>query len=66
MKPVRIVLQIIGLVVALAGLLWLGQGAGFIRWPASSPMVGDTTWVTMGAGIAVVGLLLILLGRRMR
>jgi hypothetical protein len=46
------------------GLLFVGQGSGFIPWPASSFMISQTRWVYYGGAIAVVGLLLILLAHR--
>ena len=32
-------LLIVGIVAVLMGLLWVGQGAGVIHWPASSFML---------------------------
>jgi len=46
------------------GLLWVGQGAGLIHWPASSFMIDQRPWITRGAILAAVGLVLILLSRR--
>lgn len=66
MRRLRPILSIAGLATALAGIFFMLQGLGIIAWPASSMMVGDQVWVTMGSGIAVVGLFLILLGRRLR
>jgi hypothetical protein len=45
------------------GLLWIGQGAGLIPWPASSFMIDQRPWVTRGAILAVVGLSLIAAAR---
>ena len=53
-----------GIVVLAMGLLFVGQGSGFIPWPASSFMISQTRWVYYGGAIAVVGLLLILLAHR--
>jgi len=58
------VLMLIGIAALAAGLLFVGQGAGYIRWPASSFMISDMRWVYYGAAIAVAGLLLIGLARR--
>jgi uncharacterized membrane protein YidH (DUF202 family) len=58
------VLFILGLVAILVGLLWVGQGAGLVHWPASSFMIDQRPWVTRGAILAIVGLVLILLSRR--
>jgi hypothetical protein len=55
----RLVLLVVGVAAVLMGLLWIGQGAGLIHWPASSFMIDQRPWVTRGAILAVVGLLLI-------
>jgi hypothetical protein len=46
------------------GLLWVGQGWGIIDWPASSFMIDQRPWVTRGALLAIVGLILIAASRR--
>ena len=55
----KMALQILGALCVLAGLLWVGQGAGVIHWPASSFMIDERPWITRGAILAVVGLALI-------
>ncbi|MGA2818417.1 MAG: hypothetical protein ABSE67_19425 [Xanthobacteraceae bacterium] len=57
-------LTIIGIIILAAGLFFMGQGAGLIRWPAESFMISATRWVYYGGGIAVVGILLIVIARR--
>lgn len=64
MGIVRIVLQIVGILALLMGLLWVGQGLGYIHWPASSFMLDQRPWATRGALLAVVGVALVLIGRR--
>jgi hypothetical protein len=54
----------IGIILLLAGLTFAGQGMGYIPWPAESFMINETSWVYYGAGIAGVGLLLIIIARR--
>jgi len=61
MKPV---LLIVGIIALLMGLLWIGQGAGFVHWPASSFMIDQRPWALRGAILAAVGLVLILFARR--
>ena len=58
MQPLRVV---VGLVLALAGLVWVGQGVGLIR--GSSFMVGDVRWAAIGAIVAVAGLAVAWSGR---
>lgn len=62
----RPILVVVGVIMALMGLLFIGQGLGYIHWPASSTMLDQRVWADRGAAIAVLGLLLILVARRMR
>ena len=61
---VRRVLVAVGVLMALMGVLWIGQGLGYVRWPASSFMLSQRVWADYGAALAVAGLLLILTARR--
>ena len=62
----RSIVMIVGVIAALMGLLWIGQGMGIVRWPASSFMIDQSPWITRGAILAVIGLALVLLARRIR
>lgn len=55
---------ILGILATLTGLLWIGQGSGYVNWPASSFMISQKQWVYYGACLAVVGLFLIGFMRR--
>jgi hypothetical protein len=55
---------VIGILALLMGLLWIGQGFGVIRWPASSFMIDVTAWAVRGAVLAVGGVLMIVYGRK--
>jgi hypothetical protein len=57
-------LLIAGILALLMGLLWIGQGLGYIHWPASSFMLDQRPWATRGVILAAVGVLLIVLSRR--
>jgi hypothetical protein len=57
-------LTVIGVVLLLAGLVFMGQGSGYFPYPASSFMINATQWIYYGGGIAVVGLLLIVFSQR--
>lgn len=59
-KPVLI---IIGVVVALLGLLFTLQGLGVV---GGSAMSGSTLWAVLGPIIAIVGIVLVVLGLRKR
>jgi hypothetical protein len=59
----QIVLVVIGLAAALAGLVWTLQGLGYV---GGSFMSGATVWAIIGPIVALVGLVLITLGLRRR
>jgi hypothetical protein len=63
---VRSAAIVIGVLCALMGMLWIGQGLGYIHWPQSSFMLDQRPWADRGAALAVFGLLLILVARRLR
>ncbi len=65
-RPIRSILLVIGVLATLMGLLWIGQGLGHIHWPASSFMLDQRPWADRGAALATLGLVLILVGRRLR
>lgn len=64
----KIILTLVGIVALLLGLLWAGQGMGYVTWhPAGmqpSFMVGDMGWTYKGIALAVVGLVIIWWSRR--
>ena len=60
----RKLLLVVGWLALAVGLLWIGQGTGVIKWPESSFMISQIQWAYYGAGLAVVGLILIWQGRR--
>ena len=66
MRAARRLLMITGVIAAIVGLFWIGQGMGIIRWPASSFMIDQYNWVLTGTVTAVAGLVAILVARRMR
>ncbi|MBF4577021.1 hypothetical protein [Frondihabitans sp. VKM Ac-2883] len=57
----RIALVAVGLVVAIVGAVFAGQGLNLIP---GSTMTGDRTWLYVGAVMVVVGLVLVWLGLR--
>ena len=60
----KTVMMIAGLLAVLMGLLWMGQGAGLIHWPASSFMLDQRPWILRGGILAVFGVGLLLLSWR--
>ncbi|MEG3144715.1 hypothetical protein U1839_08615 [Sphingomonas sp. RT2P30] len=66
MRALRPVMLALGVLAVLMGLLWVGQGLGYIHWPASSFMLDQREWAVKGALVAVVGVVLIVLNRPKR
>ena len=60
----RNVLLVIGVVAALIGLVWMGQGSGYFPYPAVSPMINQSQWILWGALLAAGGLAAIWVARR--
>jgi uncharacterized membrane protein len=57
-------LTVIGFLLLAMGLLWMGQGAGIIRWPAKSFMISQSQWIYYGGATALVGLVIAVIGAR--
>lgn len=51
----------VGLAVIIVGLIWTGQGLG---WIGGSFMTGEAVWVLVGPLVAVGGVLLVVRARR--
>ena len=50
-------LMIVGVILVAVGLLWIGQGVGYI---GGSFMTGQQQWTYIGVATAVVGAVLLL------
>ncbi|MEO7814034.1 MAG: hypothetical protein ABIR87_01165 [Sphingomicrobium sp.] len=57
-------LTIAGVLALLMGLLWIGQGLGYVHWPASSFMLDQRPWALRGAILAAIGVGLLVYARR--
>ncbi len=55
---------IIGILLLLMGLVFMGQGSGYFPYPASSFMISESRWIYYGGAIAAAGLVLIVIARR--
>lgn len=64
MNAKTLLLLLVGIASCAIGLLFVGQGWGYIRWPARSFMIDETRWIYYGGAIAVAGLALIIASRR--
>lgn len=60
MAAFRVLLLVIGVLATLMGLLWIGQGLGWVHWPASSFMLDQRPWALRGALLAAFGGLVLL------
>ena len=60
----RLLITIDGVLALLMGLLWIGQGLGLVRWPASSFMIDMRPWALRGLLLAIVGIALAWYGWR--
>jgi hypothetical protein len=52
---------VLGVLLVLVGLVWIGQGLGYVK---GSFMTGAALWAWIGAATAVAGLALISLSLR--
>lgn len=59
----RIAVLIVGLLLAVAGLVWVAQGLNLPFAPRSF-MTADRTWIVLGAAAVVVGAALVGWARR--
>ena len=59
----RIVLVVVGALVALAGIVWTLQGLGYT---GGSFMTGATLWAVVGPVVALIGLAIVAFGIRGR
>ena len=66
MRFTRVLVLIVGVLAVLMGALWIGQGLGWIMWPASSFMLAQGEWAVRGALLVAIGLFAIWRARRRR
>ncbi len=64
MQALRTILSILGGLIVLMGLVWIGQGSGYFPYPASSFMINQSPWMLRGALTAIAGVILIVVARR--
>lgn len=59
-------LLIVGAILVLLGLHWIGQGTGTFIWPANPVMDNQIQWAYFGACAALAGVVLIWYSLRRR
>ena len=64
MSMLRILLSILGVLLVLIGLVWIGQGSGVFPYPASSFMINETQWIWWGLLTAAVGVIVFVVSRK--
>jgi protein-S-isoprenylcysteine O-methyltransferase Ste14 len=64
MSAIKWVLVIVGVLLLLAGIVFALQGANIIG--GSTLMSGDSTYIYVGALVAIVGVILFAVGLRMK
>ena len=62
-RVMRIAIVVLGVIVALFGLLWALQGFGVV---GGSPMSNTTTWSVIGPIVVLVGIAIAVFGSRRR
>jgi hypothetical protein len=60
----RVAPIVLGVGFVIAVIVFIGQGSGYFPYPASSFMIREANWIYYGGAIAVIGLILIFIGRR--
>jgi hypothetical protein len=57
-------LLIVGIFVLLYALHWIGQGTGWLPWPANTMMDYNIAYAWYGAALAIIALAMIWHSRR--
>jgi len=65
MKISKVTFLVLSVLVVLIGLIWMGQGAGLIQWPAESFMINQSPWIWRGGLVALAGAVGIWWARRL-
>jgi hypothetical protein len=61
LRPVPLLLIVVGILILLAGIVFTLQGMGIVG-PESSFMFNNPTWIYQGVTAAVIGLLIVIAG----
>jgi hypothetical protein len=63
MEQIRFGLTVIGGLILVVGLLWIGHGTGAIRLPGTDFISKDSVWIVNGSLVAIFGLLTVIATR---
>jgi membrane protein implicated in regulation of membrane protease activity len=64
MTALRLLLLIVGIIALVIGLVWIGQGTGYFPYPKTSFMINQMPWTWRGAVLAVIGVIVAFVSRR--
>ena len=56
----RTLVAFLGIILLIAGVVFMGQGSGYFPYPAESFMISQIRWIYYGAAIAIVGALILI------
>ena len=56
----RTLVAFLGIILLIAGVVFMGQGSGYFPYPTESFMISQTRWIYYGAAIAIVGALILI------
>ena len=60
----KTLMLLVGVLAVAVGLLWIGQGSGYVHWPETSFMINQIKWAYSGAAVAIICIGLIWYSRR--
>jgi hypothetical protein len=61
----KTLLTFVGIILLLAGLVFMGQGSRYFPYPAESFMIGASQWIYYGGGIAAAGIVILVIAARL-
>ena len=65
MGTLRNTILVVCILAIVTGLIWVGQGTGYFPYPSYSFMINQMPWAYGGAALAALGLILLLISRRL-
>ncbi|MHC2485169.1 hypothetical protein [Rhizobium leguminosarum] len=61
----RTIGYVLGVLMIIFGLIWIGQGSGYFPYPSSSFMIRQTIWILWGAILAGLGVVVMIVLSRL-